>query len=421
MKKTILTACLLAYFGVVLSQTLATRLHDAYDTFKEKTIADRRSFKHHQLSALVEKLKKQDKMTVSEVGQSFEKRGIFQVKYGTGKKTVLLWSQMHGDESTATMAIFDMFNFLTASGDGFDDFRKKLAEKTTLYFVPMLNPDGAERWQRRTAQEIDMNRDALRLVCPESEVLKRLQNTYKPDFAFNLHDQNSRLSAGPTPHLATLSFLATAYDYPLSINAVRKNSMRLIVGMNKVLQQFIPNQVARYSDEHEPRAFGDNIQKWGSSLILIESGGYKNDPEKQYIRKLNFITILTGLNLIANGEVSKEKYKDYFKLPENDNYHFDLIVRNAQISLYGKTYKTDIGINRREINNETATHFTYRSDIADFGDLSIFHGIEELDAKGALVTDKDGNNITLKPNVSATFLLKKGNEIVFSIENGFVK
>ena len=421
MKKTILTACLLAYFGVVLSQTLATRLHDAYDTFKEKTITDRRSFKHQQLSALVEKLKNQDKMTVSEIGQSFEKRGIFQVKYGTGKKTVLLWSQMHGDESTATMAIFDMFNFLTASGDGFDDFRKELAEKTTLYFVPMLNPDGAERWQRRTAQEIDMNRDALRLACPESEVLKRLQNTYKPDFAFNLHDQNPRLSAGHTPHLATLSFLATAYDYPLSINAVRKNSMRLIVGMNKVLQQFIPNQVARYADEHEPRAFGDNIQKWGSSLILIESGGYKNDPEKQYIRKLNFMTILTGLNLIANGEVAKEKYKDYFKLPENDNYHFDLIVRNAQISLNGKTYKTDIGINRREINNETATGFTYRSDIADFGDLSIFHGIEELDAQGALVTDKDGNNITLKPNVSATFLLKKGNETVFSIENGFVK
>ena len=328
---------------------------------------------------------------------------------------------MHGDESTATMAIFDMFNFLTASGDGFDDFRKELAEKTTLYFVPMLNPDGAERWQRRTAQEIDMNRDALRLACPESEVLKRLQNTYKPNFAFNLHDQSPRLSAGHTPHLATLSFLATAYDYPLSINAVRKNSMRLIVGMNKVLQQFIPNQVARYSDEHEPRAFGDNIQKWGSSLILIESGGYKNDPEKQYIRKLNFMTILTGLNLIANGEVAKEKYKNYFKLLENDNYHFDLIVRNAQISLNGKTYKTDIGINRREINNETATLFTYRGDITDFGDLSIFHGIEELDAQGALVTDKDGNNMTLKPNIPATFLLKKGNETVFSIENGFVK
>ena len=64
MKKTILTACLLAYCGVVLSQTLATRLHDIYDTFKEKTITDRRSFKHQELSALVEKLKNQGKMTV---------------------------------------------------------------------------------------------------------------------------------------------------------------------------------------------------------------------------------------------------------------------------------------------------------------------------------------------------------------------
>ena len=30
----------------------------------------------------------------------------------SGEVHVLLWSQMHGDESTATMALFDIFNFI---------------------------------------------------------------------------------------------------------------------------------------------------------------------------------------------------------------------------------------------------------------------------------------------------------------------
>lgn len=39
-----------------------------------------------------------------------------------------------------------------------------------------------------------------------------------------------------------------------------------LLGMNKVLQKYIPGQVARYSDDHEPRGFGDNVQKWGTNI-----------------------------------------------------------------------------------------------------------------------------------------------------------
>ena len=84
-----------------------------------------------------------------------------------------------------------------------------------------------------------------------------------------------------------MSFLATAYNEAEDINPTRKRAIQVIVGMNEAVQEFIPNCVGRWSSEFEPRAFGDNIQKWGTTLILIESGGYKNDPEKQYIRKLN--------------------------------------------------------------------------------------------------------------------------------------
>ncbi|GAH27551.1 unnamed protein product, partial [marine sediment metagenome] len=58
------------------------------------------------------------------------------------------------------------------------------------------------------------------------------------------------------------------------------------------IQKYAPGQVGRYNDDFEPRAFGDNIQKWGTSTILIESGGFQNDTEKQEIRKLNYVSIL---------------------------------------------------------------------------------------------------------------------------------
>ncbi len=70
--------------------------------------------------------------------------------------------------------------------------------------------------------------------------------------------------------------------------------MKMIVRMNRLLQLFIPGQVARYADDHEPRAFGDNVQKWGTTLILIESGGYQGDPEKQYIRQAEFRSDFVG-------------------------------------------------------------------------------------------------------------------------------
>ncbi len=107
--------------------------------------------------------------------------------------------------------------------------------------------------------------------------------------------------------------------------------MQMIVNMNRNLQKFIPGQVGRYADDHEPRAFGDNFQKWGTTLILIESGGYAGDPEKQYIRKLNFMTLLTAFESISNKTYAKENKDRYEDIPENGRSLFDLVVRGATV------------------------------------------------------------------------------------------
>ncbi|MEZ0486984.1 M14 family zinc carboxypeptidase [Fibrella aquatica] len=361
------------------AQDLSRRLHDAHDVYKDTTFTHRR-FKHRDIVSALQHVG--SPLSVSQIGTSLEKRSIHQVKAGTGSIPVLLWSQMHGDEATATMALFDIFRFLQASNDGFDEMRQTILSQTSLYFVPMLNPDGAQRFQRRTSANIDMNRDALQLQSPESVLLKGLQQTLKPLVGFNLHDQNPRYSVGRSGKQAVVSFLATAYDPARSINEVRKRSMQLIVGMNRVLQQFIPGQVARYDDEFEPRAFGDNIQKWGTTLVLIESGGQVGDAEKMSIRRLNFVAILSALHAIATESYASEQITEYQSIPENSRTLFDLLIRNATIVRNGKLATVDLGINHYEVNTDSARSFAYRSLIEDMGDLSTFHGLAELDATG---------------------------------------
>ncbi len=60
---------------------------------------------------------------------------------------------MHGDEPTATAALFDIFNFFLAENH-YPDFKRFLFDNTTIYFMPMVNPDGAELFQRRNFSKL---------------------------------------------------------------------------------------------------------------------------------------------------------------------------------------------------------------------------------------------------------------------------
>lgn len=391
-----------------------SKLFDAYDNYKELALTKRR-FKHSDILPLI----RQFSFEKSIIGESFEGREIFKIKLGQGKRRILLWSQMHGNEATATMAIFDILNFLTSQEDYFQDFRKEILENMELHFVPMLNPDGAERFVRRTAQGIDMNRDALALQCPESKLLKGLVVDLQPEFSFNLHDQNIRYSAGNSSEQATISFLATAYNQETEWNEVRTKSRQVISAMNETLKEFIPKNIGRFSDEFEPRAFGDNIQKWGSSLILIESGGYKDDTEKQFIRKLNFVTILSAFEAILNNSYHNFTLEDYLQIHQNQKCLFDLKIVNAKIKSGETTFEVDLGINLEEKNNWSASDFSYESVIEDMGDLSVFWGIQTLDAKGGLLRPlSDFPLIAAKYSFPKQNLVLEGEEAHFVIDHG---
>ncbi|MDO1445992.1 M14 family zinc carboxypeptidase [Rhodocytophaga aerolata] len=397
--------------ATLTSSPVSDKFHELHEQYKETSITNRR-FKHADVVRLLEELQTDNRFDVKKIGQSYENRDIYLVKIGTGKTTVLMWSQMHGDEPTATMALMDIFNYLRQTSTA-DKERDEILKQITLYVIPMLNPDGAEVYKRRNALDVDLNRDAISLQSPESRLLKSVRDSLKPEFGFNLHDQNTRYTAGKNGNPATISFLAPPYNYAKSVNEVRGNAMKLIVRLNKTLQLYIPNQVAKYSDEHEPRAFGDNIQKWGTSVVLIESGGYKNDPEKQYIRKLNFVALLTAMQSIATQSYARESIEPYYEIPQNERYLYDLVIRNVEVPRNSSSYKADIGINRYETTIEPYTNFYYRSLVEEIGDMSVNYGYQELDATGmrlvpGKVYPKEVKNVTALKTLDVKKLLQQG-------------
>jgi Zinc carboxypeptidase len=342
--------------------------------------------RHADVIAALERLRQgaPDLIRTEPIGQSVEGRSINHVSLGRGAFKVLLWSQMHGDEPTATVALLDVLDYVRRHRD--EPFVARLLDHLELHMVPMLNPDGAERFQRRNAQGIDINRDALLLQSPEGLALKSLRDRLNPPIGFNLHNQNWRTSVGKTGRAATISLLAVSFDEARSDNAGRMRAKKVCAILRDALEPFIPGGIGRYDDAFEVRAFGDNLTKWGTSVVLIETGAYPGpDPDRTLVR-VNFVGLLTALDALASGELDRADPARYESLPMNDSMLLHTIVSNALIvtGTGVAPFKGDIGIGAsRSIHTASGRRSVGLSArIEEIGDLRVYGALERIDAAG---------------------------------------
>lgn len=325
------------------------------------------------LSPVMRTLAESEHLETDVLGQSFLGNPIHSVTLGKGSIKILAWTQMHGDEPTATAAVMDVLSYLLSDPNALplENFKALF----TLKIIPMLNPDGAQAKTRYNAQGIDINRDAIALQSPEGQILRNTVNTFKPDIALNLHDQSPYYTVGGSPKPATIAFLAPAYNAEKSVNTQRKRAMQLIVGMRQAVEQRIPGSVARYDDEYSFRSFGDVIAGLGASTILIESGAHGDDNNRQVARRMNMISLLKCFELLSNNEHEMFSEATYFSIPENtENGLGDILIRKANIPLHNSQlhFKADILLKRRKSPD-------CRSYIEAIGDLSHLYGFEEID------------------------------------------
>ena len=305
------------------------------------------------------------------IGQSFEGRPIYRLTVGHGDTVVLMWSQMHGDESTATAALLDLLLRI----DQDKAWRSAWIDQLTVHIIPMLNPDGAERAQRESAQGIDINRDAQALQTPEARLLRQQAEQLKPDFAFNLHDQNDYYAVGGSANPATISVLAPAFNVSKAVNASRQRAIAVIAGLMTVMDTYLPEHTGRYNDTYEWRAFGDLFSALGISTILLESGAYFHDPDRQVARALNRALLSQALLDIASAAYASVDAERYWQIPLNRTNGFhDLLIEQLTVSDDEQLYQVDIAIRR--------TKDRRRGRIESIGDHTTVNAFERLDASG---------------------------------------
>ncbi|HET8838079.1 MAG TPA: M14 family zinc carboxypeptidase [Flavobacteriaceae bacterium] len=311
---------------------------------------------------------------VEDHGKSVDGKSIYSVQFGNGKTKILMWSQMHGNETTTTKAVLDLFRAF--SQPEIAPMFQDIIENCTIQVIPVLNPDGAMAYSRENKNKIDLNRDAVLLSQPESQILHSIFENYRPDFCFNLHDQRSIYGVGTTEKPAVVSFLAPSVNKGRTLTEPRKTAMKLIAEMNSFLQTFIPGNVGRYDDFFNPNCVGDKFQSMEIPTVLVEAGHFPNDYDRNTTRKLVFLAISKALFSVASKSFTQQNFKNYFNIPENEKSFFDIILRNVNIN--GEV--ADLAIQFEEQLKDQEIEFVPVTE--KIGNLSLYFGHKNLDFHG---------------------------------------
>ncbi len=357
-------------------------LEQLYNQYKENSLKGR----YITLESIEPILKKNNTNNeLKIIGKSVFEKPIYQYQIGTGKMRILLWSQMHGNESTTTKGLFDFINLL----NGGSELAEKFLNAFTFCCIPMLNPDGAKLYTRANANKIDLNRDSQDLSQPESKVLRLVFESFKPDFCYNLHDQRTIFGVANTGKPATMSFLAPSYNEACEINDSRLKAINLIAGINDILQNYIPGQIGRFDDSFNINCIGDTFQFLGVPTVLFEAGHYPNDYNREQTRKYVFISLVSSFKILSENDIVNNEIDKYLSIPQNNVVFCDFIYKNIKINYDGIEIITNFAAQYKEELIDNNVYFN--AYIVKIGELENYFGHVEYNANGALYQDNRNN------------------------------
>lgn len=216
-------------------------------------------------------------------GYSVQKRPIKLYKFGNGPSKVLFLGAFHGNEYQSRDVLIYFMEYLSN--------HQELLESKTVYFVPVVNPDGYTVRKRTNAHGVDINRNfptadwrktytrkrfksGTRKPEPETKTVMSILSRYNPSVIVTLHTpHNCNNYDGPAGDLA---FEMTRRNhYP-----VRKNmgySIRGSFGTYAGKEREIPVITLELSKSHSEVAWTQNKDALLAAISYTSDKGYENE------------------------------------------------------------------------------------------------------------------------------------------------
>lgn len=100
----------------------------------------------------------------------------------SGRPTVMLVGQQHGDEPAGSEALLHIAHELARGR------LEHLLDRINVVMLPRANPDGAPTANRVSASGVDINRDHLLLRTPEAQAIATLAREFRPVVVVDSHE-----------------------------------------------------------------------------------------------------------------------------------------------------------------------------------------------------------------------------------------
>ncbi len=329
-------------------------------------------FRHREQTAFLHQLKKQSRvpLVLEAPGVSNEEQALYTLRFGRGKRRVLVWARQHGDESDCTAGLMMALDMILKETEPWIDH---LLDELDFLVFPMVNPDGVERSTRRNALGIDLNRDAVAQATSEGRLLKSLNDEFQPEICFNLHDMSARKS-NEEDELVAMAFQACPFDTEEADDEPRTKAKRIVCAMAELVKQHDAG-VARYTADFMPKAFGDNMARWGAASVLLEAGGwYEEKGGNDYVRRLFALAFLRGLHATATGEADSRDHSAYEQIPFDKGKPFFDVVIDGPMILNGAgrpVFRADVALNRDARIDHRTAEVDWTSTVEALGDLEL--------------------------------------------------
>ncbi|TDL31262.1 carboxypeptidase [Jeotgalibacillus sp. S-D1] len=278
---------------------------------------------------------KQKDLELEVIGQSVKGRDLYLAKYikNPDNPTILFLTQQHGNEQLTTEGALEFIKHL---GTG---KMKGVTDNVNILIVPMLNADGAmgdvnfslddyiasggRNLTRYNANEIDLNRDHIDKIQPETQALhSNVMQKYDIDYMIDLHHQGA--NSERDGELVSGSIL-----YPTTPNADPE-----VVQKSKQLGAVVFDAVDSTGWGHLGKYVGGSAEtisrngiavEYGISTLLFEMRGmsdhYREDyvlgqKSNGYLIKQTIVTLDSTVRAIADGSIETKDVSFWDTLSE---------------------------------------------------------------------------------------------------------